>query len=277
MILHPDHRLPSFRDEDEFPDPSRLRRERARWPGIEEATRLARITVLHHGGARRPIIHRGSRHARGRIVSRKTGQLQIWEGRGLEFQAKRCETDGAVADYQVHPYRIDMVVDGRRTTWFPDVVWVVRGGRPVVVEVKHDEEHVGDDEYKAKLAAMAELARRIGWTFRLLYSTDIFGDPNRPVLVKARRENVLAVHSRRFLTASSAEERRIDAFVGDGIDTMWGEAAERLAPGDRLRGDELIERACAHGRLAFDYDRPRRASTVLRPLAHNASAASIRI
>lgn len=276
-LAHPDIAMPSLREQTEIASPMRLKRERARWPGLEEAARLARITVLDHGGRNRPIIHRGSRHSRARIVSRKTARLQITEGPGLEFEVLRRETDPVCVDYQAHPYRIDLVSVGRLLTWYPDLVHVERGGVPTLVEVKTDARGLADPNYEAKLGAMAELARRVGWRFQVLYDGDIYGDPKRPVLVKARRENVRAVHSRRFLRMSSEESRRLDALTADGGERPWIEVAEALSPGDRLRGDELIEAATARGRLAFDFDSPRRPYTPVAPVVRKRSTASIRI
>lgn len=275
-LTHPDIRMPSLHDPAEIASPTRFRRERDRWPGIEEAARLARITILDHGGRRRPVIHRGSKHQRARIVSRKTARLQITEGRGLEYQVLRCETDPLCDDYQAHPYRIDLVADGRPQTWYPDLVVLERGRPPRLIEVKSDERGLADPTYAHKLAAMAELARRVGWHFQLLYHHDIFGSPKKPVLVKARRENVRAVHSSRFLSTSREEDRRLDRFLATGRTAEWRIASEMLAPGDGMRGTELIERATALGRLSFDFDTPRRPSTPVTVLPPKARSIDIR-
>ena len=159
----------------EVVDPRRLRRELARWEGLEEVTRFARIIVLDHGGRCRPIIHRGSRHLRSRLVSAKTRVLQISEGKGLRFMIQRCEIDGSIVDFEAHPFRIEAYADGGVLTWYPDLVWVRRGARPHLVEIKTSVSDLEKPGYLRKMEVMIEVARRIGWTMQILYDEDVFG------------------------------------------------------------------------------------------------------
>ena len=262
------------RDAGEIADPRRLRRERARWESLDEATRFGRVIVLDHGGRQRPIIHRGSRHLRSRVVSRKTALLQISEGKGLRFMIQQCEIDGNCVDYQAHPFRIDLVADGTIVTWYPDLVWVRRGERPHLVEIKTDMSAVEDPDYLRKLELMMEFAQRIGWTMQILYDEDVFGH----YTVRANRwANVNAIHSRRYLRRSPSENRRVAALVGKRQQVSWGDARDHLAPDDAARGDALVEWAIARGRFTVDLDRPITSRTVLTPLADPAPTATIRI
>jgi hypothetical protein len=262
------------RDAGEIADPRRLRRERARWDSLDEATRFGRVIVLDHGGRQRPIIHRGSRHLRSRVVSRKTDLLQISEGKGLRFMIQRCEIDGNCVDYQAHPFRIDLVADGTIVTWYPDLVWVRRGERPHLVEIKTDISALEDSDYLHKLELMMEFAQRIGWTMQILYDEDVFGHKT----VRANRwANVNAIYSRRYLKRSPSEDRRVSALVGKGRQVSWGDARDHFAPDDATRGDALVEWSIARGRFAVDLDRPITSRTVLTPLPAAAPTATIRI
>lgn len=268
-ILHPDHR-----DASEIVDPRRLRREHARWEGLDQATRFARIVVLDHGGRRRPIIHRGSRHLRSRIVSRKTRVLQISEGKGLRFMIQRCEIDGATIDYQAHPFRIDAVADGTVLTWYPDIVWVRRGERPHLVEIKTDISALDDPDYLRKIEVMMDVARRIGWTMQVLYDEDVFG---HRLVRDDRHANVNAIHSRCYLTPSVAETRALAALVAKGSEVSWADARDAFSPDDGPRGDAVVEWAIARGHFTIDLDRPITPRAMLAPLVAAAPAASIRI
>lgn len=262
-----------FLDREEIVDPSRLRRERARWAGIEDVDRLATITVLDHGGRARPVINRGQRHLRSRIVSRKTRRLQITEGKGLRFLVLRCEVDGIVIDYEAHPFRVDVVAGGRRLTWFPDLVRV-RRGRPIeIIEVKRSVADVRKEDYATKLDAMRETFRRIGWRMRILYDEDIFGEEQ---VAKTRASNVAAVHSRRALKVMPEEKAAVASVVAGGGEVAWRNVRDLVSPNDPLRGDAVVEWAVARGRLLIDFDEPRRPDTPVYPLARPAPAPSIR-
>lgn len=268
-ILHPDRR-----DAGEIVDPRRLRREHARWEGMDQATRFARVVVLDHGGRRRPVIHRGSRHLRSKVVSKKTDVLQISEGKGLRFMIQRCEIDGEVIDYQAHPFRIDVVADGTVLTWYPDIVWVRRGERPHLVEVKTDISALDNPDYLRKLERMMEFAHRIGWTMQIIYDEDVFG---HELVRDDRYTNVTAIHGRRYLKASVGEKRAVDTLVAKGEPVRWADARDAIAPDDAARGDAVVEWAIARGRFAVDLDRRITPRTMLVTLAAPKPAASIRI
>jgi hypothetical protein len=272
--FHSDILHPALRDAGEIVDPRRLRREHARWQGLDQATRLARIIVLDHGGRRRPVIHRGSRHLRSRLVSKKTGLLQISEGKGLRFLIQQCEIDGDVVDFQAHPFRIDVVVDGEVLTWYPDLVWVRRGERPRLIEVKTDIRALDDPDYLAKLEAMMEVARRMGWSMQILYDEDIFG---HRLVRDDRWTNVNAIHSRRYLKTTTAERRAVARMVANAKRSEWAAARDAVAPADPVRGDAVVEWAIARGHLSVDTDWPITPRTMLTPLAEAAPAATIRI
>ena len=272
--VHPDIRIPNLRDENEIPDPLRMRRERERWPGIDEAMGTSRIVVLDHGGRARPVIHRGSEHRRSRLVSWKTRRMQIAEGNGLPFLCRRWEVDATVADWQAHPFLITTVVAGERVEWFPDGVVSRFCAAPELVEVKRSPDDLGDSAYRRKLSAMAELARRIGWTMTILYDADISG---KGVIARARRKNVEAVYSRRFLKMRGREEEVVAAIVADGAPISWGDACALIDPNDTLRADAVIECAIARGFLLADLDRSRSGATVLSPFAARGASATFRI
>lgn len=272
--FHSDILPPDRRDAGEIVDPRRLRREHARWEGMDQATRFARVVVLDHGGRRRPVIHRGSRHLRSRVVSKKTDLLQISEGKGLRFMIQRCEIDGDVIDYQAHPFRIEVIADGTVLTWYPDIVWVRRGKPPHLVEVKPDISALEDPDYLRKMVVMMEFAHRIGWTMQIIYDDDVFG---HPLVRDDRHTNVNAIHGRRYLKASPAEKRAVAALVAKGDCVRWADARDAFAPNDAARGDAVVEWAIARAQLAVDLDRRITSGTVLTTLAAATPAASIRI
>lgn len=144
----------------------------------------------------------------------------------------------------------------------------------MLVEVKRTVADLSDRVYATKLGAMAEFARRIGWSFQIQYDIDVFG----PKAVRDdRRANVQAVWSRRFLRLSADEERAVEGIVAAGEELTWGDARDLVSPAHGLRGDAVVECAIARGHLLFDFDAPRSSMSPLRPFVAAAAPSSFRI
>lgn len=262
---HADPRIPSYYNPDAPASRSRIRRPAARWKGLDEASQLAQIVVLQHGGHANPVINRRQKHLRSRMGSRKTGLQQVVEGRGHRDLTMWNEINPQIIDYQAHPFLIRGHANGRTFDYYPDHVRLRRDGVIELIEVKRTPADLSDPRYREKLAAVAEVARRIGWTFRVLYHANITGP-------RWRMRNVEAIYARRFLLVSPREQDAITAFVLAGAGTTWGELRERVAPGDPRRGNAVLENAVALGRIDVDLDQRIEDATAIRPLtpiAHN--------
>jgi hypothetical protein len=262
------------RDDCEIVDRHRIIRNRPRWRGLEELTSLATIEVLEHGGISRPIITRGGKHLRSRLVSRKTDRVQITEGKGLRFLCRICEINGYVLDYQAHPFRVTAVVDGLPIEWYPDLVYILADGTIELIEVKRSPRDLRKEEYRAKLEAFREIFRRCGWKMCIRYDNDIFG---RREVRGIRATNVGAVYSRRFLTVDNRETAIIAGLIQAASPVAWGDAGSLLSPNDRLRGDALVEYAIARGHFSVDFDEPFGPSTQLTPIIAAGAVGTIRI
>lgn len=263
-----------FHDDDAVVDRNRIMRERARWRGLEELTALARIEVLEHGGISRPIVTRGGKHLRSRLISRKTKRVQITEGKGLRFLCRMCEVDCSIIDYQAHPFRVTAVVDGESIQWYPDLVYILSDGSIEIIEVKRTTKDLEKDEIRFKLDAFREIFRRCGWKMCIRYNKDIFGSDE---VRGCRASNVGAVYARRFLTLEHREVALIAQLIHAGSPIQWSEASRFLSPDDQHRGDALIEAAIAHGSLSVDFDAPFAASTLLKPVAAPGELGTFRI
>lgn len=256
---HADHRIPNYRNSEELGLRSRIRRSVQQWAGMAEASRLAQIIVLQHGGHANPVIKRGQKHLRSRIGSRKTGVQQVVEGRGHRDLTMWNEVNPQVLDFQAHPFHIRGQVEGKPFDYFPDHIRLMRDGSIELIEVKRSPADLDKPGYREKLAAVAEIARRGGWTFRILYHDDITGP-------RWRMRNVEAMYSRRFMLVSHREQDVITAFVLRGIDSTWTDLSRRVSPQDPRRGDAVLENAIALGRIHVDLDERIDSSTIVRPL-----------
>ena len=262
---HADRRIPNYSNPDVLASRSRLRRPVARWAGLDEASRLAQIIVLEHGGHTDPIIKRGQTHLRSRMGSRKTGMQQVVEGRGHRDFTMWNEVNPQVLDFKAHPFHIRGQVQGKRFDYFPDHIRLLRDGTIELIEVKRTPADLDKPEYREKIAAVAEIARRAGWSFRVLYHADITGP-------RWRIRNVEAVYARRFLLVSRSEQNAISAFVLGGADSTWSTLRQRVSPRDPRRGEAVLENAIALGRIDVNLDERIVESTIvhaLAPMHHN--------
>lgn len=257
--LHPHPLIPSYTDQTAPALSARFRRPAERWAGIELARRMAEIIILRYGGYSRPIIHRGSKHLRSKLCSRKTGVQQITEGRGHCDLAKYNEVCPDVLDYQAHPFMIRFQLEGRPKVYYPDHIRLLRDGTIELIEVKGHPRDLNCPDYRAKLAAVAEICRRCGWTFRVLFHAEIAGP-------RWRMQNVEAIHLRRFTIVSRLEQSAISAFVASGEAAEWGRLRERVVPGNRIRGDAVLQNAVALGRINLDLDARITDATLVHPV-----------
>lgn len=257
---HADPRIPSYRDPADPGSRSRIHRPSVRWHGLDEASRMAQIIVLEHGGHARPVINRGQQHLRSRMVSRKTGLQQIVEGRGHRDLTMWNEVNPQCLDYQAHPFLIRGQAGGEPFDYSPDHIRLMRNGRIELIEVKRTPADLAPPAYRHKIGAVAEIARRGGWDFRILYHAAITGP-------RWRMRNVEAIYARRFLLLDREEQDVINAFVMNGDPMPWSMLRDILAPDDPRRGNAVIENAVALGRIDVDLDNRITCDTVITPLA----------
>lgn len=266
---HASPRVPCYFNGDEPASASRIHYH-SRWKGLEDISRLAVITVLAHGGHERPIITRGGKHLRSRMGSRKTGLQQVAEGRAHRDLVMLNEIDPNVIDFQAHPFKVEFQLLGKPQVYFPDHIRSLRDGTIELIEVKRSEEDLADPEYRAKLAGVAEISRRIGWTFRILYQDDISGSEHRI-------DNVHAIYTQRFMRLSRSEQLAITEFVVSDQPHTWEDLRELVCPGDKRRGEAALRSNIALGRISVNLDQPIVASTQVIPCRPMRRVRSIRL
>ena len=219
----------------------------------------AKIEILEQGGYRRPVITRGGAHVRGRFRSRKTGLTQVFEGNGEPWFAMRNEVDAQVLDFQCHPFRMYVIVKGKRRTYRPDAIRLLSSGRIQLVEVKRTEKDLEDPDYRDLMDQVQEIVSECGWEFQVIYRQDIL--PN-----EHSRENIETLYGRVFGKLSSQDLNTCRAAQADARSIRWADLRERFAASDPRDGDWMIETACAQGLFWFDLDAERTDGTLLYPV-----------
>ena len=231
---------------------------------------MARITVLQHGGHKRPVITRGSRHSRFRFPSMKTNTTQLGEGKGEEFLAYYNEVASHVVDFECHPFEIEVVVAGQRRRYRPDSIRMLVDGTVELIEVKRSEKDLADPDYRELLARIGEVARLCGWRFRVLDLEMVLGSRDRSY-------NVAVLFGARSKYLGRATDRDVGRLIAKNERICWRELRDRLAPGDPLEGDAIVECLLARGRFSANLDEKLLPSTFLTPVRPFIGQSMIRI
>lgn len=258
MPLHGIEFIPERVDQSQIPSRARLRVRGTR-DAPNDNPPIAHIEVLQQGGYNRPVITRGGLHARGRFRSQKTGLTQVFEGNVEPILAMRNEVDALVIDYQCHPFRIHLTVNGKRHTYSPDAIRVMADGRIELIEAKRTAPDLRDPEYREILATVKEICRQCGWHFRVLYLSDV-------APTNESKHNIETLFGRLFGALTSKEERTCEMVRKAGKPISWGDLRAKLSDADPRHGDAVIEAAAAKGFFSFDLDRQRTCATILHPV-----------
>lgn len=270
--------IPIRSDPSQRPTPRRLRRVVDQWLPVGYANMIAKITVFQHGGHERPVITRGAKHLRFRFTSVKTRTTQLGEGKGERYLARYNEVSTRVPDFEMHPYEIAIASNGRSQRYRPDCIRLLDDGTIELIEVKRTQADLADPEYRALLAAVHEVARLCGWTFKVLHLADIIGPPaDNPRDVPPRIRNVDALFGRRTMALSDEEKRAAAQVCRANKALAWGDLSNRLAPRDSLQGDAIIEHMLARGMLWTDLDVRFGGNTVLQPARPFSGPSGIRL
>ncbi len=251
--------LPIRKDDAYRPNPRRMRRSVDRWLPLDNGTLFGRMTKLKHGGHKRPVIHRGSKHLRFRYTSAKMKLTQLGEGEGEQALAMYNEVATHVPFYLTHPYEIELMVHGQVRRYRPDGVRQFADGTVELYEVKRTRADLADPELRETLAHVGELARRSGWVFSVLFLREVLG-------TEARQNNVWSLFGRKSLDLDRDHRRIVGRLAGPGAPIAWGDLAHLLAPTDPLHGDALIECLLARGMLSTDLDLELGRDTILMPM-----------
>lgn len=150
-----------------------------------------RLVMTEDGRPIRSIVT-GRRHIiTGSYASRKSGRAQVFESMNEHAHFMHCEVDHRVADYRAQPFRLEMVLEGRKRIYIADCVRLTAAGAVEVVEVKGDPRSLRDPDYAAKLERVRQLCELLGWSFLTLTRQQI-------VEPRVRHRNVELIQQQRM-------------------------------------------------------------------------------
>lgn len=209
-----------------------------------EATPLAHLYVSDGGAALRTLLGAKHSHFIGVYPSIKTGLSNPYEGVGEQALAVESEVRHDVVDYQTQPFRLRMLLGGRRLEWICDHIRQLACGTVEAIEVKVDPDDL-DEEYITKMQMARDLLGRLGWRFRIRYEAEIVGPAERQV-----NKALIAAH--RSFGLSDDQRAAFEMLRADQAVTTFG--AVRAALADGHRGTAAVHRLMVEGRIAFDLD-----------------------
>lgn len=192
----------------------------------------------------RRINTRGRARPTGRFASRKMDRCLPWESSNELAWLQRAELDPEVTAFYAQPLMVEVSVDGRRRSHFPDGV-AVRGGRVEVHEVKPDTD-AATSEVRDLATAVARHLRLQGATYGLALESVLKATPHH-----ANMQDVLRRLHRRVPDAVAL------ALIAEAQD-RGPTPAGALAQAAKRHGAafEDVLGLVARGRLRMDLARP---------------------
>lgn len=245
-VLDPRHAISgALRDPEISPDRTRIRQLLPTHDAGDELIAMGDMYVTEHGGSIRTFTGNLA-HENGWWPSFKRRRLQYWEGMAQRAYLMACETDHNVLWAQSEALRLEFPLQGRRRRYTCDVRVQMADGSVVIVEIKRDLRDLKDEDYRLTLAGVAEICRRCGWTFKIVFSDEIFES-------RHHRNNVELFQSRRFAHVGPEHLRRLETFaMRHGQATTYGDLAEVLEPDNPPAGKAVIQALVVRRRVQID-------------------------
>ncbi|KIU26040.1 hypothetical protein SR41_16945 [Sphingomonas melonis] len=185
-------------------------------------------------------------HENGWIPLHKAKGLAHWQGvaqRGLlvrgesDFSIERIASESVALEF---PYQ-----DGTTTLTFDVETWGADGTR-TVWEVKRDERDLADRDYRHALAIAAEIFRRCGIGFGVIFRDEIFTS-------RVHRANAEIFAARAFVRIDRKHVDRLEnAAIRRGPRCAYGELAEALEPDAPNFGAALVQALAVRRRVEID-------------------------
>ena len=215
----------------------------------DEIIAMGQIYVAEHGGSIR-TFNGGLHHECGWWPGYKRRRLQHWQGMAQRAYLLRHECDVGTLWAQSEARRFVFPHADRRRSYTCDAELRLIDGTIVIVEIKRTPNDLSDEDYRLTLAGVAEICRRIGWEFRIVFADEIFAN-------RHHRNNVELFASRRFATVTPTSIRRLEAFATKVSQvTTYGHLAEVLRPDWAVAGKAIIQALLVRRRIDIDLTQP---------------------
>lgn len=210
-----------------------------------ELSELAEMYICPHGGSLRRFAG-ALPHVNGWYPSFKRHRLQHWEGTAQLSMLQNSECDWSVLWAQSEARRFRFFIDGQMREYTCDLERRLADGTTEIIELKADERHLRDRTYRLILACVAEICRRIGFKFRIVFEDEIFENASH-------KFNVELFSSRAFRTVTPRHIRVLEDYaIKHGSQTTYGSLAQLLEPAFPVSGKAVIQALVVRRRIKID-------------------------
>lgn len=238
-----------LRDPSYEPDRTRVRLYDEARRKSDELVSMGDMFVADHGGSLRTFSGNLS-HENGCWPSYKRRRNQHWEGMAQRNALLKAEVDLDVIWAQSEARRFEFVLGGKRRRYTCDVEERRVDGKCVITEIKRDEADLDDEDYQLTLAGVAEICRRCGWLFQIVFSHEIFASTHH-------RDNVELFQARRFARVGPEHMRRLQDFAwSNGPSTTYEELSTALEPGFQPGGAAVLQALLVRRMIEIDLTQP---------------------
>jgi hypothetical protein len=237
--------LGRLRDPSYGPDRTRVRLYDEARRDSDELVSMADMYVADHGGSLRTFSGNLS-HENGCWPSYKRRRNQHWEGMAQRNFIVSAEVDLDVIWAQSEARRFEFALAGKRRRYTCDIEKRLADGTRAIIEIKRDEADLADEDYQLTLAGVAEICRRCGWLFEIVFSREIFAS-------RTHRDNVELFQSRRFARVGPEHMRRLTQIATcDGPDHTYGDLSAALVPSFAPAGAAVIQALLVRRMIEID-------------------------
>ncbi len=247
----PDHYL----DEGQEALHSRIRAYvRERHIDVGRLIPLAKMYRAMGGGGLRTMSG-GLAHENGWMPLRKGRRQLHWQGVAQRALLVRCESDFRIEHVASESVALAFPFDDHVVHLTFDVETKAVDGTITVWEVKRDERDLADPDYRHALAMAAEIFRRCGIRFGVIFRDEIFES-------RTHRANAELFAGRAFVTVSRMHIDRLEAHaMSHGAQSTYGALAEALEPSARNFGKAVFQALVVRRRVEIDLTRRIRSDT----------------
>lgn len=235
----------ALRDDNFLPDRTRIRFFDDASRDSEELISMGDMYVASHGGSLRTFSGNLT-HENGWWPGYKRRRLQHWEGMAQRNHLIASEVDLDVLWAQSEARRFEFALGGRRRRYTCDLELRLADNTAVIVEIKRDEADLADEDYQLTLAGVAEICRRCGWVFKIVFAREIFAS-------RQHRLNAELFQSRRFARVSAKHLCRLHDFaLSEGPDTTYEALSLTLEPSFQAAGAAVVQALLVRRQLQID-------------------------
>lgn len=185
-------------------------------------------------------------HECGWLTILKAARLLHWQGVAQRALLIRSEVDSDVQWVASESVALQFPLGDKLRTLTIDVETRAIDGTITVYEVKRDANDLSDASYRDSLAISAEIFRRCGIRFLVIFRDEIFKN-------RVHRKNAELFAARAF---TSIDKRHVDRLeelaIRVGAQSTYGELAEALEPTAPNFGRALIQALTVRRRVQID-------------------------